>query len=105
MVAVALIGAVHQIVDAAILLRDESQVRLELQNLLTESSAIKMKPGKSEVTVGDGRVHYEKEIRAVQAKTAAGVVLPNLYEIIVQASWKASGQERSGHAEVTVYQP
>ena len=104
-VAVALITAVHQVVDASILLRDESQVRLELQNLLTETAATKMKPGKSEVQVGDGRVHYEKEIRAVQAKTAAGVVLPSLYQIIVQASWKASGQQRSSHAEVIVYQP
>jgi type II secretion system protein I len=104
-VAVALITAVHQTVDASILLRDESQVRLELQNLLTETAATKMKPGKSEVQLGDGRVHYEKEIRAVQAKTAAGVVLPSLYEIIVQASWKASGQQRSSHAEVIVYQP
>jgi type II secretion system protein I len=104
-VAVALITAVHQVVDASILLRDESRVRLELQNLLTETAATKMKPGKSEVQVGDGRVHYEREIRAVQAKTAAGVVLPSLYQIIVQASWKASGQQRSSHAEVIVYQP
>jgi prepilin-type N-terminal cleavage/methylation domain-containing protein len=104
-VAVALMTAVHQTVDASILLRDESQVRLELQNLLTETAAQKLKPGKSEVQVGDGRVHYEKEVRAVQAKTAAGVLLPNLYEIIVRASWRSSGQSRSNHAEVIVYQP
>jgi hypothetical protein len=104
-VSVALTSALYQTVDASIILRDESQVRLELQNLLTETSALKLKPGKSEVHVGDGRVHYEREIRAVQAKTAAGVVLPNLYEIIVHASWKASGRERSDHAEVIVYQP
>jgi len=104
-VAVALTTAVQQIVDASILLRDESQVRLEIQNLLTETSVLKLAPGKSEVQVGDGRVRYEREIRAVQAKTATGVVLPNLYEIIVRASWKASGQNRSDHAEVIVYRP
>ena len=104
-VAVALTTAVHQTVDASILLRDESQVRLEIQNLLTETSVLKLTPGKSDVQVGDGRVRYEREIRAVQAKTAAGVVLPNLYEIIVRASWKASGQNRSDHAEVIVYRP
>jgi prepilin-type N-terminal cleavage/methylation domain-containing protein len=104
-VAVALTSAVHQIVDTSILLRDESQVRLELQNLLTESVTAQIKPGKSEVQVGDGRVHYEKEIRVIQAKTATGVVLPNLYEITVQGSWKASGQERSAHAGVIVYRP
>ena len=75
LVAVALTTALQQTVEASILLRDESQVRLELQNLLTETAAQKFNPGKSEVKVGDGRVHYEREIRAVQAKTAAGVVL------------------------------
>ena len=104
-VAVALTSAVHQIVDTSILLRDESQVRLELQNLLTESASGQLKPGKSEVQVGDGRVHYEKEIRVIQAKTATGVVLSGLYGIIIQGSWKASGQERSAHAEVIVYRP
>jgi prepilin-type N-terminal cleavage/methylation domain-containing protein len=104
-VAVALTTAVQQTVDASILLRDESQVRLELQNLLTETGVQKLKPGKSEVRVGDGRVRYEREIRAVQAKTAAGVVLSDLYEIILRASWKASGQNRSDHAEVIVYRP
>jgi hypothetical protein len=105
LVAVALTTALHQTVDASILLRDESQVRLEMQNLLIETAAQKLKPGKSEVHVGDGRVHYERDVRAVQAKTTAGVLLPNLYEISVRASWRASGQDRSNHAEVIVYRP
>ena len=100
LVAVALTTALYRTVDASILLRDESQVRLEMQNLLIETAAQKLKPGKSEVQVGDGRVHYERDVRAVQAKTAAGVLLPNLYEISVRASWRASGQDRSNHAEV-----
>jgi type II secretory pathway pseudopilin PulG len=105
LVAVALTTAVQQTADASIMLRDESQVRQELQNLLTETSMMKLKPGKSPVQIGDGRVHYERTIDVVNAKTAAGVVLPNLYEIKVQATWKASGQDRSDHAEVIVYQP
>ena len=104
-VAVALTTGVQQVADASILLRDESQVRLELQNLLMETASLKLVPGKSEVQVGDGRVHYDRQIRAVQAKTAAGVVLPDLYEIVLQASWTASGQQRSAHAEVIVYRP
>ncbi|MBV8141425.1 MAG: hypothetical protein JOZ60_05190, partial [Verrucomicrobia bacterium] len=105
MVVVALTSALQQTVDASILLRDESQVRFELQNLLTETTAQKLKPGRSEVVVGDGRVHYEKEVRAVQAKTAKGVILTNLYEVIVQASWKSAGHARSDHAQLIVYQP
>jgi hypothetical protein len=104
-VAVALTTALQQAVDTAIILRDESQVRLEIQNLLNETTALKFKPGKSEVQMGDGRVHYEREIRAVNAKTARGVVLPNLYEIKVQASWRSSGKDRSQSAALIVYQP
>jgi type II secretory pathway pseudopilin PulG len=105
LVAVALTTALYRTVDASILLRDESQVRLEMQNLLIETAAQKLKPGKSEVQVGDGRVHYERDVHAVQAKTAAGVLLTNLYEISVRASWRASGQDRSNHAEVIIYRP
>jgi hypothetical protein len=104
-VAVALTTALHQTVDASIFLRDESQIRLEIENLLTESIAMKVTPGKTEVKVGDGRVHYEREVRAVQAKTAAGVLLPSLYKIIVQADWRAAGENRAAHAEVIIYQP
>jgi type II secretory pathway component PulJ len=104
-VAVALASALQQTVDAAILLRDESQVRIELQNLLNRTAAERLKVGKSEVKEGDGRVQYEREIRAVLAKTAKGVPLSDLYEIIVRASWRSAGQDRSNRAEVIVYRP
>jgi type II secretory pathway component PulJ len=104
-VAVALTSALHQTVDASIMLRDESQVRIELQNALTEAAAQKLQVGKSDVQEGDGRIHYEREIRSVAAKTAKGVVVPNLYEIVVRAFWRSAGQNRSEQAEVIVYQP
>jgi prepilin-type N-terminal cleavage/methylation domain-containing protein len=104
-VAVALTAALQQTVDASVLLRDESQVRLEMQNLLAEVTSAKLKPGKTEIQTGDGRVRYEREIRAVKAKTARGEVLPDLYEIVIQASWQSSGRTRSDTASLIVYQP
>ena len=104
-VAVALTSALHQTVDASIMLRDESQVRVELQNALTVAASQKLKVGKSDVQEGDGRIHYEREVRSVLAKTAKGVVVPNLYEIVVRAFWRSAGQNRSEQAEVIVYQP
>jgi type II secretion system protein I len=104
-VAVALTSALQQTIDTSIILRDESQVRLEMQNLLDETTATKLKPGKSEIETGDGRVRYEREVRAIQAKTARGELLPSLYEIKVQASWKSSGRDRSDSAALIVYQP
>jgi type II secretory pathway component PulJ len=104
-VAISLASALQQTVDAAILLRDESQVRIELQNLLNRTLAEKLKVGKSEVKEGDGRVHYQREIRAVLAKTAKGVPVPDLYEIVVRAAWKSGGRDRSNQAEVIFYRP
>jgi prepilin-type N-terminal cleavage/methylation domain-containing protein len=104
-VAVALTTALQQTVETSILLRDESQVRLEMQNLLAEATSVKVKPGKSEMRTGDGRVRYEREIRAVEAKTARGEVLRDLYEIVIVASWKSSGRDRSDSAALVVYQP
>jgi type II secretory pathway component PulJ len=105
LVAVALVSALNQTVDASILLRDQSQVRIELQNVLTKAAAEKLKVGKSNVQEGDGRVLYEREVRSVQAKTAKGDPVPNLYRIVVRAFWRSSGQDRSEQAEVIVYQP
>jgi hypothetical protein len=76
-----------------------------MQNLLAESSSVKLKPGKSEIQTGDGRVRYEREIRLINAKTARGEVLPGLYEIVIKASWKSAGRDHSGSAALTVYQP
>jgi type II secretory pathway pseudopilin PulG len=104
-VVVALTSALQQTVDTSIILRDESQVRLEIRNLLDETSAMKLTPGKSEIQTGDGRVRYEREIRTIQAKTARGELLPSLYEIKVQAAWRSSGKDRSDSASLIVYQP
>ena len=104
-VAVALSTALQQTVETSILLRDESQVRLEMQNLLAEATSVKVKPGKSDIQTGDGRVRYERVIRSVEAKTARGEVLPDLYEIVIKASWKSSGRDRSDSAALIVYQP
>ena len=104
-VAVALTTALQQTVDTSILLRDESQVRLEMQNLLAEATSGKLKPGKTELQTGDGRVRYEREIRVVKAKTERGEVLPDLYDIVIKATWKSSGRDRSESAALIVYQP
>lgn len=105
LVAVALTTALSNAVDASILLRDESQVRIELQNLLAETAATKLKLGKTDVDIGDGRIRYEREVSAVTAKTSRGQILPNLYSVRINAFWRSSGRDRSQQAELVVYQP
>ena len=104
-VAVALTSALYQTVDAAILIRDESQVRIEMQNIFNRTTTEKLKVGKSDLQEGDGRVHYEREIRAVLAKNAKGDPVADLYEVILRASWRSGGQDRSKEARVVVYRP
>jgi type II secretory pathway component PulJ len=104
-VAIALTSALRQAIDASMVVRDEAQVRMELQNIVSEASATKLQVGKMEIRSGDGRIVYEREIRAVQGKTGRGEVLANLYEIIVRANWRTSGGDRTGQSDVVVFQP
>ena len=103
-VGVALTSALHQAIDTSMIIRDEAQVRLELQNILAETSAEKLKIGQAEIKSDDGRITYKREIRAVQNKTARGEQLTNLYEIIVQANWRTSGEERTNQSTLIVFQ-
>jgi len=64
-----------------------------------------LKPGKTDLDVGDGRIRYEREISALSAKTSRGQILANLYSVRVNAVWRSSGKDRSQQAEVVVYQP
>lgn len=104
-VAVSLTTALHHTIDSAIFLRDESEVRHDLENILAESSVAKLKPGKEDVRVGDGRIRYEREVTSIQPKTERGELLSNLLQVTVRATWRAQGQARSSQAQVVVYQP
>jgi hypothetical protein len=104
-VAVSLATALHQTIDSTIFLKDESQVRHDLENILAESSVAKLKPGKDDLQVGDGRIQYEREVTRIQPKTERGELLSNLLQVTVRATWQAQGQARSSQAQVVVYQP
>jgi type II secretory pathway pseudopilin PulG len=104
-VAISLTSALQQAIDASIIVRDEAQVRLEIQNINAETSAGKLKIGTTETKSSDGRITYEREIRAVNGKTGKGELLANMYEIIVRATWRTSGRDRREQSTVVVFQP
>jgi len=104
-VAVSLTTALHQTIDSATFLRDESQVRHDLENILAESSVSKLKPGKDDLHVGDGRIQYEREVTRIQPRTVRGELLSNLLQVTVRATWQSQGKSRSSQAQVVVYQP
>ena len=104
-VAVSLTTALRQAIDTVILLRDDAQVRHDFENLLNEATVSKLQPGKEDLTVGDGRIRYEREIVRIAPKTIRGESIPNLYEITIHASWRAGGQARSSQISSVIYQP
>ena len=104
-VAVSLTTALHQAIDSATFLRDESQVRHDLENILAESAVAKLKPGKDDLHVGDGRIQYEREVTRLQPRTERGESLSNLLQVTVRATWQSQGKSRSSQAQVVVYQP
>jgi type II secretory pathway pseudopilin PulG len=104
-VAVSLTRALHQAIDTAVILRDDSEVRRNLQNILAESSVMKLTPGKTDVAIGDGRIRYEREVTRIQPKTDKNQILSNMYQVKVRARWIAQNQTRSSDADVVVYQP
>ncbi len=104
-VAVSLTRALHQTIDTAVILRDDSQVRRNLQNILAESEAIKLNPGKTDLSIGDGRVRYEREVNRIQPKNDRNQMVANLYQVIARARWSSENQTRTSQAEIVVYQP
>lgn len=104
-VALSLTTALEHAADTARLLRQDSQVRHDLESILTESSVAKLAAGKSEIPLGDQRVHYEREVVPIQAKNSKGQPLDHLWHIIVRARWQETNQSRSSQADLIVYQP
>ncbi|HEX3445783.1 MAG TPA: hypothetical protein VHS80_13790 [Chthoniobacterales bacterium] len=104
-VALSLTTALQQGAETARLLRQDSQVRHDLETILAETSTTKLAAGRSEVPLGDQRVRYERQIAPVVAKNSKGQPLDHLWRITVRAAWQETNQSRSSQAELIVYQP
>jgi type II secretory pathway pseudopilin PulG len=104
-VALSLTTALQRAAETARLLRQDSQVRHDLESILAETSVTKLAPGRSEVPLGDQRVRYERQIAPVVAKNSKGQPLDHLWRITVRATWQETNQSRSSQAELIVYQP
>jgi type II secretory pathway pseudopilin PulG len=104
-VALSLTTALQQAADTARLLRQDSQVRHDLEAVLAEASTLKLAASKVAVPLGDQRVRYEREVAPVAAKNSKGQAVDHLWRITVRATWEETNQPRSSQAELIVYQP
>jgi hypothetical protein len=102
--AVAFTAALYQGSDTISILRDESQVRHELANILAESATLKLKTG-TEVLESHGKFHYERDVEPLQAQTAKRQPVLNLINVTIRAVWIVRGQTRKEQAQVIMYQP
>ena len=104
-VGLSLTTALQQAADTARLLRQDSQVRHDLEGILAEASTLKLAAGKATVPLGNQRVQYEREVVPVAAKNSKGQALDHLWRITVRARGEETNQSRSSQAELIVYQP
>jgi hypothetical protein len=104
-VALSLTTALQQGAETARLLRQDSQVRHDLESILAETAITKLAAAKSEIPLGDQRVRYERQVAQVMAKNSRGQQLDHLWRITVRATWQETNQWRSSQAELIVYQP
>jgi type II secretory pathway pseudopilin PulG len=105
LVALSLTTALQRAADTARLLRQDSEVRHDLESILAEAATTKLAPGKIEIPLGDQRVRYEREVVPVPARNSRGQSLDHLWRITVRARWQETSQSRSSEAELIVYQP
>jgi hypothetical protein len=103
--AIALTSALQHAVDTVILIHDESEVRQDLESILAEASANKLQAGKTAIFMGDRRIQYEREVVSFSAKNSKGQVVPNLWQVTVQATWTARNQVRTSEAQEVFFQP
>ena len=104
-VAVSLTTALRQAIDTVIILRDDARTRQDFENLLNEAAVTRLQPGKEDLTVGDGRIRYEREVVRLQPKTLRGELVPNLYDVTIRATWQAGGQTRTNQVRSVIFQP
>jgi hypothetical protein len=103
--AIALTTALQQAVDTVILIRDESEVRQDLESIMAEASVNKLQAGKTAIFMADHRIQYEREVTSLPAKNWKGQPVANLWHVTVRATWLARNRVRTSEAQEVFFQP
>jgi Tfp pilus assembly protein PilV len=103
--AIALTTALQQAVDTVILIRDESEVRQDLESIMAEASVNKLQAGKTAIFMADHRIQYEREVTSLPAKNWKGQPVASLWHVTVRATWLARNRVRTSEAQEVFFQP
>lgn len=102
--AVSLAVALNESLDAFAQIRQESEIRLQLQSALAEAIGQKLTEGKETLQLGNGTVVYSREVTALKWKNQDQADVTNMYQIVVRANWQAGNNKMEREAMQYVFQ-
>ncbi len=101
-----LVMAVDRVIDAEKEARFYQQLRVEMESLLSQTTAIRLNVGESDVVSPTPGLRFRVEIKLAQLRNAENDLITGLHEILVLAFRKDEGGEREvERARVYAYQP
>ena len=103
MAVVALVEAVHQLGENALLRRHEASVQERMRSLLVEHTRLEDAPAKW--TVKESDVTYTVTHTPLELKNREGQPLPGMFEVRVTAAWQEGRTQQQASAETWVYPP
>ncbi len=100
---VALVEAVHQLGENALLRRHEAAVQERMRSLLVEHT--RMPDAPPEVTLQESDVTYIVTHTPLELKNREGQPVSGLFEVRVTAAWQEGRTPQQASAETWVYPP
>lgn len=106
MAALALSGALNQVGMLAIESKEAAHIQAQAHSLLFEYGfGSDLVEGEVELPTEDDRIHYRLLIEPVEMENMEGLVLPDLFKMVVKVEWQQSGQPMQFNAETYRYAP
>lgn len=102
--AVSLAVALSETLDAFREIRRESEVRIQLQTALAETTGQRINIGKETLQLGDGSVVYSREITALERENQFREPVLGLYQVLIRADWQEGTRRRDREVLQYVYQ-
>ncbi len=102
--AVSLAIALNESLDAFADIRRESEVRLQLQSAMAETTGQKLALGKEKLQLGNGTVVYSRDVTSLDWKNQEKESVTNLYQVTIRADWNEGSRRMEREATQYVYQ-
>ena len=102
--AVSLAVALSETLDAFREIRRESEIRVQLQTALAETTGQRLSLGKENLPLGNGSVVYSREIITLERENQFREPITGLYQVLIRADWQEGSRKRDREVLQYVYQ-